>query len=128
MLKKDIYNNCIQKNEKYIVAKCMYVLHFSLTSNTDEMLHDKIIEHAYIRLQPRERGVKNLSFCRQKANARLIIRARERGEKCAMSALFDVHAFVLGIATCCTSPKGPRNPIFMGFMAGSRFLNTFEQQ
>jgi len=60
MLKKDIYNNCTQKNKKYIVAKCMYVLRFSLTSNTDEMLHDKIIEHAYIRLQPRdERGVKN---------------------------------------------------------------------
>lgn len=39
----------------------MHFLHFSLTSNADEILDDKIIEHAYLysQIQPRDqRGVK----------------------------------------------------------------------
>lgn len=102
----------------------MYFPHFSLTPNVDEILHDKIIEHAYIRVQPRDqRGVKIPPFYRQKAECTPHHpRAGKRRKMRNVGALFDAHALVLGIGTCCASPQGTEESHIHGIYGGIALL------
>lgn len=108
---------------------------FSLTSNADEVLRDKIIQHAYLAHNSRvttTRITNPVIPPTEKTDvARLISLARGKEAKnVRCSILFDARALMLGMGMCRASRRvlrGPRNPIFMRFIAGSRFLNTFEQ-
>lgn len=89
---------------------------FSLTSNTDEVLRDKIIQHAYFGAQQPCDHNENYKSCHSadrenRRRAPHLTRARERGEKCAMQHIVRctcTHAWDGYVSRVPASPPGAK--------------------